>query len=290
MHFSRPFFLVPLYVLRRLLFIVVFTMLANSANAKYVVTYPKQESANGYPAQVLRLALQEAGADFQLQPSDTAMPQGRALQQLAAGENVDVVWSMTSKERELKLRPIRIPIDKGLLGWRLFLINKSNAATFARVKTLDDLRKLQAGQGHDWPDTEILRYNGLTVQGSASYEGLFKMLRAKRFDYFPRSIIEIWDEQNAYGATDFEIEKTVLLHYPTAFYFFVNKNNRALAKTVETGLNAAIQNGKFEKLFQQTYGDVLQRAHVHTRTKLQLANPLLPLATPLERKELWIQF
>jgi ABC-type amino acid transport substrate-binding protein len=290
MHFSRPFFLVPLCGLLRLLFAVVFAILAHPANAKFVVTYPKQESANGYPAQVLRLALQEAGADFKLQPSDTPMPQGRALQQLAAGENVNLVWSMTSKERELKLRPIRIPIDKGLLGWRLFLINKTNAATFARVKTLDDLRKLQAGQGHDWPDTDILRQNGLTVQGSASYEGLFKMLRAQRFDYFPRSIIEIWNEQKAYGGTEFEIEKTLLLHYPTALYFFVNKNDRALAKAIEIGLNTAIQNGKFDQLFQQTYGDVLQRAHVHTRTKLQLTNPLLPLATPLERKELWIQF
>lgn len=260
-----------------------------SLAAKTVVTYPKQESANGYPAQVLRLALQEAGIDFDLNPSDTPMPQGRALQQLASGENVNVVWSMTSKERELKLRPIRIPIDKGLLGWRLFLINKASAATFAKVKTLSDLRKLQAGQGHDWPDTEILRFNGLPVQGSASYEGLFKMLRAQRFDYFPRSIIEIWDEQKAFGGTDFEIEKTVLLHYPTALYFFVNKNDRALAKAIETGLNTAIQNGKFDKLFQQNYGDVLQRAHVHSRTQLQLTNPLLPLATPLERKELWIQ-
>ncbi len=197
---------------------------------------------------------------------------------------------MTSEAREQALRPIRIPIDKGLLGWRLFLIKKSNAASFTKVKTLDDLRKLQAGQGHDWPDTEILRHNGLNVQTNTSYEGLFRMLEAKRFDYFPRSVIEIWDEQNAFGLEDLEIEKGVILYYPTAFYFFVNKEDRTLARAIETGLNNAIQNGKFEKLFQQTYGDVLQRAHMRTRTRLQLANPLLPKATPLGRKELWMQF
>jgi hypothetical protein len=269
---------------------LVFAALANHSESKTLVIYPKQESANTFPEQVLRLALHEADMDFELRASDTPMPQGRALQQLASGKDVNVVWSMTSKEREQKLRPIRIPIDKGLLGWRMFLINKVDAAKFAKVKTLDDLRQLQAGQGHDWPDTEILRFNGLNVQVSTSYESLFTMLRAQRFDYFPRSIIEIWDEQRSFGGTNFEIERTVLLHYPTAFYFFVKKDDRNLAKAIETGLNTAIANGKFEQLFQLTYGDVVQRARVQSRTKLQLANPLLPPSTPLERSELWVHF
>lgn len=263
---------------------------ALAAGNAMVVTYPRQESPNAYPVQVLRLALTEAGADFDLQPSDTPMPQGRALEQLSKRENVNVVWSMTSHERESTLRPIRIPIDKGLLGWRLMLTSKAGAAAIAKVKTLDDLRRLQAGQGHDWPDTNILRFNGLPVQAGTSYEGLFKMLTAGRFDYFPRSIIEIWDEQKAFGLQDLEIDKNLILYYPTAFYFFVNRNDRTLAKTIETGLNRAIENGKFEQLFQQTYGDILQRAHLKGRKRFILQNPLLPAATPLARKELWIAF
>jgi hypothetical protein len=260
------------------------------STAKTVVVYPKQESVNNYPIQVLQMALQEAQLDFELKPARTFMPQGRALQQLAQGSEVSVVWSMTSKERELQLHPIRIPIDKGLLGWRLFLIHKQNADAFAKVKSLEDLGKYQAGQGHDWPDTEIMRSNGLPVQVAASYEGLFKMLRGQRFDYFPRSIIEIWDEQKAYGADALEIEKTVLLHYPTALYFFVNKDDKVLANAIQTGLETAIRNGKFEKLFLKTYGDVLNQARVRNRTILQLTNPMLPAETPLERKELWMQF
>jgi len=260
------------------------------ATAKTFVTYPRQESPNAYPVQVLRLALSEAGADFDMQPSETPMPQGRALEQLSKGENVNVVWSMTSQERESKLRPIRIPIDRGLLGWRLILTSKAGAEAIAKVKTMDDLRRLQAGQGHDWPDTNILRFNGLPVQTGTSYEGLFKMLNSGRFDYFPRSIIEIWDEQKVFAAQGLEIDKNLILYYPTAFYFFVNRKDRDLAKTIETGLNKAIANGKFEQLFQQTYGDVVQRAHLASRTKLILQNPLLPAATPLARKELWITF
>ena len=260
------------------------------SSAKTIVRYPQREMPNDYPLQVLQLALREAGVDFVIKPSTVAMSQGRALEQLAKGLDVDVVWSMTSQERESALRPIRIPIDKGLLGWRLILTSQSGAEALSKVNSLDDLRKLQAGQGHDWPDTEILRHNGLPVQIGASYLGLFNMLRAGRFDYFPRSIIEIWSEQKAYGLQDLVIDKNLVLYYPTALYFFVNKNDPGLAGAIENGLNKAIANGKFEQLFQQTYGEAIQRALIKGRTRIELVNPLLPKATPLARKELWITF
>lgn len=258
--------------------------------ARMLVRYPKQESANSYPLEVLKLALQESGLSYTLEAVDAHMTQSRALQQLAKGESVDVAWSMTSQEREAILRPIRIPIDKGLLGWRLLLTNQAGAPGIAKIRTLDGLRKLQAGQGHDWPDTDILRYNGLPVQVSTSYDGLFKMLEAGRFDYFPRSVIEIWDEQKNFGDQKLEINKNLVLYYPTAFYFFVNLDDRHLAHTIENGLNKAIANGKFEQLFQQTYGEILKRANLKGRHRFDLYNPLLPLATPLARKELWITF
>lgn len=291
MHTPRPLHRTTAFS-RRLLGAVLLaaaTLCAHAGSGK-VVVYPQQESPNAYPVQVLRLAFREAGVQIDLQPSDTSMTQARSLEQLSKGQNVDVVWTMTSQERESTLRPIRIPIDKGLLGWRLLFTSKSGAAAIAKVRTMDDLRRLQAGQGHDWPDTNILRFNGLQVQAGTSYEGLFKMLRAGRFDYFPRSIIEIWDEQKAFAGPDLEIDKHLILYYPTAFYFFVNRNDRELAHTIEDGLNKAIANGKFEQLFQQTYGDVLQRAQLKGRTRLVLQNPLLPAATPLARKELWIPF
>ena len=261
---------------------------AQAAPPTLQVVYSQQDSVNLYPIQVLNLALRESGVPFEMRASPVHMSQSRALQQLAAGTDVNVIWSMTTTERERNLLPIRIPIDKGLLGWRVFLINKDRAADFTKIKALKDLRGLQAGQGHDWPDTEILRANGLTVQTGTTYDGMFNMLKARRFDYFPRSLIEVWGEQKAFGGQELEIERTLILHYPTAFYFFVNKKDHKLAQTLERGLNQAIANGRFDQLFQQTYGDLLSRANLAGRTRLTLHNPLLPLATPLERKALWM--
>ena len=64
----------------------------------------------------------------------------------------------------------------------------------------------------------------------------------------------------------------------------------ALATTIETGLKRAIKDGSFDQLFNQEFGDDIQRSRMGSRRKLELTNPLLPAKTPLGQKELWLQF
>jgi len=279
---------------RRTLISMLLLLWLPAAWAKVTVTYMRPDAdgddRNRYPVKVLELALKKAGVEFELQPSKSQMAQSRALMQMAQGVDIDVVWTMTSKEREENYLPIRIPLEKGLLGWRIFLIQSNSAAKFASVKTLDDLKKLQAGQGHDWPDTEILRANGLKVQASPNYDGIFKMLEAGRIDYFPRSALEIWGEIKSHAKMGLEIEKTVVLQYPTAEYFFVNKHNTKLAELIESGLQLALKDGSFDKLFMEEYGDFLKSANLKGRTRFLINNPLLPAQTPLNDKKLWLDF
>lgn len=54
-------------------------------------------------------------------PGDSAIPGDLAL--LRANEVIGVLWTVTSPERERLLIPVRIPIDRGVYGWRLFLIH-----------------------------------------------------------------------------------------------------------------------------------------------------------------------
>lgn len=252
------------------------------------VRYPLEAERETYPIKVLTLALKKSGVEYTMAAFPAEMAQSRALMQLAQGHDITITWTMTSKEREQGLLPIRIPIDKGLLGWRLFLINKKDQAEFAKVKSLTDLKLHTAGQGHDWPDTAILQSSGLSVQVAPKYDNLFRMLQVRRFDYFPRSVMEIWDEQKRFAQNGVVVEETLLVQYPAPYYFFVNKNDKALASAIENGLNIAIKDGSFDVLFNQAFGDAILRAHLNTRTRLQLNNPLLPAETPLSRKELWM--
>lgn len=241
-----------------------------------------------YPVRLLELALKKAGADFDMRSEVRPMPQSAAIKRLAAGASLNVVWSMTTREREEELLPIRIPIDKGLFGYRIAFVPRSHPDILAGVKDLKSLGKLAAGQGHDWPDTEILRSNGLQVVTTAQHQSLLPMLGAGRFDYFPRSVLEVWDETRMPGAQDAVVDDKVLIHYPAAIYFFVNKKDRTLANILKTGLTRAKADGSFDALYNERFGAIIKRANLRGRTRITLNNPLLPRETPLGNKALWL--
>jgi len=256
------------------------------------VTYPQSgspgDARDAYPIKLLQMALDKAGAtQYALRVSEAPMLQGRSFFELAQGKTIRVAWGMTSTKRESELLPIRVPIFKGLIGWRLLLVRQDRSAAFETVRDVKDLRRFVAGQGHDWPDTDILRGNGIEVVGVPMYDSLFRMLTAGRFDYFPRSIVEIWAEEEQHRKEGTVIDPHLLIRYPTAFYFFTNKNDGALADTIRTGLERAIADGSFDKLFCMQYAQSIIQAKLDRRTVIDLFNPVLPSQTPSARKELW---
>lgn len=242
-----------------------------------------------YIVEILGLAIKKSGEAYVLEKlSGAPVPQARQILDISQNRgNFDVIWSMTSDERETQMLPIRIPIDKGLFGWRIAFINPEQAKVYASIKSVKDLAKLNAGQGYLWPDTEILRSNGLPVV-TGSDETLLHMLKAKRFDYFPRSTIAIWDEQKKYSELNLEIDSNFVLHYQTAFYFFVAPSRKKLAEDLNRGLERAIADGSFEIIFNRYFQSFIRQADLKNRQILELKNPLVSLsALPLKRAELW---
>lgn len=259
-----------------------------SQSLRYPRAFNGYEQRDNYALALLQLALDKAGSQLRLTPSSNSMAQNRALAELELERNVDVVWSMTSAEREARLLPIRISIDKGLMGWRVALLGKDQGQLLRNIHSLGDLQQLHAGQGHDWPDRQILEHNGLPVEAGSSYEGLFHMLAAGRFDYFPRSLLEVWREASSYQQLGLRVDPYLVLHYPTTSYFFVSPRNPQLAATLGLGLERALADGSFDRLFFQHYGAFLRQLKLSQRRILELQNPLLPTATPLTRAELWL--
>jgi hypothetical protein len=254
-----------------------------------VVRYPLPESEGDqrleYPRQLLELALSKVDTPYRIEFPSTRMNQERQALELEVGRTLDVAPIPSSADREARLLPIRIPLNKGLLGWRIGLVRKGEENLLAQAKTMGDLHKVHIVQGHEWPDTTILRSNGIEVLTGPDYNGLFKMLGAGRFDYFPRSVMEIWSELDANPGL--ALEPHVALHYFYDSYFFVNKKNTTLARDIEHGLEKAIADGSFERLFQRTWGDALRRARLDERTVIEMRNPLLTPETPSGRAELW---
>ena len=249
------------------------------------------DTRSQYYIDMLHLALSKTRdtlGDFVVQGT-TQMNQSQAIHNLSRNLWIDVLWTMTSVEREELLLPVRIPLLKGLLGHRIFIVRRADKERFARIETLDELKRFSAGQGHDWPDTAILKANGFNVTTASTYPGLFDMLQMERFDFFPRGVNEPWNEVIRHADKDLIVEPTLMLYYPAPTYFFVNKENAALAERLEKGLKTAIEDGSFDELFRTHPANIpiFEQANLPGRKLFVLENPLLPPLTPLDVPEYW---
>lgn len=220
--------------------------------------------------------------------SGAAITASRSIELLRAGQDIDVLVLTSTTEREAALLPIRIPIDRGLLGYRVLLIRSEDAPRFAQLKSLRDI---SLGQVADWLDTRILERGGLTVVTGPTQGQMMGMLHAGRFDAYPRGLPQAWDELATDGGSGLMIEPTLAIYYPLARYFFVAPGNHALADRIERGFRLAIADGSFATLFHDDPGNkrALALADLKHRRIIRLNNPFLPRDAPRDESGLWFE-
>jgi len=241
--------------------------------------------------EILRMALDKTVDEFgpyQLRPSKQHMNGLRYLSNLAKEEDLNVVWSSTTEEKERDYLPIRIPLRKGILGYRVVLVHKDKQALLKEVKTLLDLRRFAIGQGVGWEDAKLYEVNGINVV-EAKYSNLFRMLSYQRFDLFPRGINEVFSEFDKESKLnpDLVIDDQILIHYPWPYYFFVSKKNTTLHKRLEAGLRKMIKDGSFDAIFWKYNAKAIEAVNFKKRRIISIENYLLPRKTPLHDATLW---
>ncbi|WAJ71764.1 hypothetical protein [Catenovulum adriaticum] len=116
------------------------------------------------------------------------------------------------------------------------------------------------------------------------------MLEGGRFDYFPRAVHEPCSEVVSRKELGLTIEEELMLIYPLPLYLFVSKDNKALALEITRLFEDAIADGSFDTFFfnYPLIKDVMNKTHIDKRKVFKIDNPHLTVATPLDRKELWL--
>jgi len=245
-----------------------------------------------HPNLILTKALEatiESDGPFEISYFAKPMVRARALIEIIKGRVINVHIAATRDEWEKNTIPIRIPILKGLLGYRLLLVHKKELESFKSLHDIETLKRFKAGSGSQWTTTKVLKKSGFNVVAGTDYEGLFTMLNAHRFDYFPRGVNEIFHEFDSRKEKypNINIEPTKILYFPTPSYFFVSPKYPLLADRIRRGLETIIRNGMFDTLFKEKYGDIILRAKFNDKKILKIDNPFLSPETPLDRSELW---
>ena len=247
-----------------------------------------------YHWEILRTALEKTrkkwGA-YEMVPSERMSERRQAFEMKNATGKLTVMYLSTTPDFEKNLIPVRIPVDRNLGGYCVFLIRKEDQKRFGSIRSLDDLRRFRYGLGLDWIDVDILRRNGFTVVTGSSYEGLFEMLVSRRFDIFLRGAVEVLDEydQHKGALPDLAIEENLIFYYTLPMYFWFPRTDqgRRLAARAEEGMRAMIADGTYDAIFDKYQRRKIERLRLKQRRIFRITNPNVGPETPLADKRLW---
>jgi len=271
------------------LLVAILACVAWQAQAQTILNIVSRDDSNAhYALAMVELGLDKAGYDHKLSISTGALSAARQIEDTREG-SIDIIWAATDAEIESQLLPVRVPLYKGLLGHRVFIIHRDNRNLFADVTRWEQMQEFVFGQGRGWPDTAIMEHNGLKVE-VGTYEGLFLMTDGKRFDAFPRGVHEPWSEVEARPELELAIDEHVMFVYRMPFYLFVSPERPELAEALTRGLLMAVEDGSFDELFfdSPTVQMVLEVANIEDRQVFELENPELPEQTPVDDERLWL--
>ncbi|MFT3812761.1 MAG: hypothetical protein QM740_05225 [Acidovorax sp.] len=237
-----------------------------------------------YRWKLLELALERApkasGAAYRLEPYGEDVSQNRGVSLLQSGA-IQVIALGTNREREAAMLPIKIDILRGIIGYRVCIIDAADQERIARMNDTAFREQLTFGLNSQWADLTVMRANGYTVMTTTDYERLFGMLAAHRFDALPRGLneaeLELGERRAAYP--QLAIEKTRALFFPYPVYFWVNKEDAPLARRIEQGLRAALADGSFRRLFETYHASAIAAMAKEKRRVVRLDNPVLPPGT-----------
>jgi hypothetical protein len=268
---------------------------AGPALAVDVVIFDRPAVANDhrldYPRSVLRAVMERTAAEFgpyRIESTPAPMERRRMFQALHGGVLVNVAAYPADAEWVRELLSVPIPVDLGLQSWRIALIDKRKQEMLRGLAHPSGLKELRAGAGSFWVTLRVLRANGFRVVAGNQYQGLFDMLMAGRFDYFPRGVNEIFGELDARRGEFplLAVEERFLLHDRVPVLFFISPKTPRLHRRIAAGMEAMLKDGTLERMLIAHYGKDLRRARLCGRDRIELVNTELDPA-PFARKELW---
>lgn len=263
------------------------------------IMYPKAVAGSdafiNYYWKLAEAALAKTTAEYgpyELLEGSVRMNHQRAMQELVNGNVQLYSRAILPPELADKLDLVPFPLDKGLLGYRLFLIHKDAQEKLATVNTLKDLQAFSMGQAGWWADVAVLNNAGLNVVKATSYDGLFPMLQNKHIDLFPRGANEVLSEYNAHKTKKPElvIENHLALVYPQSFYFMVRKDadGEKLKARLLLGLQRLRADGSFDRAYQELKKAALTGLNLKGRTVIRIDNPSYgPAIYMRDQKDMW---
>ena len=200
----------------------------------------------------------------------------RRMWMMVNSGDINLFYGMrtSDKDNNDQIVPVRDALTNGLIGQRVLLIRRADAAVFAHVQSVDDLKRtrLIAGFGAGWGDVKIWKATGLPLyEHTAPWATIYAMVAAenRHVDYLPRGVIEVLEEARAHP--ELVVEQHLLMDYPGDFGFYLASSAASYRPIIERALREAETTGLKARLIDQAFGADIKALGLNHRVHLHLA-------------------
>lgn len=253
------------------------------ANEPFIFYYRISDKTeyHGYTNNLIKLALDKTQKEYgpyrmiALDPEENSL---RAHSDVARNTygNMALEQSYDPELDHTNLSFIPIPIDGGLMGYRVCFVNPAKKREIESITHIDQLKQFTIAQGVGWTDTKILKANGLKLVEIPNYPNIFKMLVANRVDLFCRGAHQIKPEIQYFSdLKNLDYNRSFLLVYDTPRFLYIHKLNTTAKARIQRGLEIAFKDGSMKKLWEKHYRDNLDFVNFDDRNIIHLENPYL---------------
>lgn len=262
-----------------LILILFASSLFSQTTFHYNGSQDTNDTRSEYEISLLKLALDKTIVSHGPYTLKSSFPMNLKRAEISLKENKlenFIIKLSASKELLNSHSYANFPVDRGIVGYRVFFISPKALESIHKVNTLEKLKEYSIAQGVGWLDSEILKDNGFKVKIISKYESLFKVISRNRIDLFPRGINEILEEYNIYKkSNNLIIEENNVLYYPLPRFFFMHKSNEKQMQRIEEGLLLAYNDGSADKLFDKYYKKSIDFINLKNRNIYNLENRFL---------------
>ena len=203
------------------------------------------------------------------------IPARRMWWMMGKGE-INLFYGMQSREKNSskQLILVRNGLTNGLAGQRILLIRRADTTVFARVQSVDDLKRtaLIAGFGAGWGDATVWKATGLPLyEHVAPWSTIYAMVAAgnRHVDYLPRGVIEVVDEARSHP--ELVLEPRLLLDYRADFSFYLGASAASYRPILERALREAEVTGLKARLIDEVFGPDMAALDLNRRVRLYLS-------------------